>query len=183
MEVPTGMQLYVDQMRAELTSFAGFNYANWLKSAQFCLSNKINLEEGLEWVNISMNNDRFNGQKSFAAYRTKAGILRLLNREGEADDVMKEAIKSDPTVGELHEYGRSLLAAGKSEKALEIFKLNRQKHTDDKFTTFVGLARGYTATGNKKEAIKNWELALKNIPEDQRANIEVFKTELNKLKQ
>jgi len=77
-EVPAGMQLYVDQMRAELTSFAGFNYANWLKCAQFCQNNKINLEEGLEWVNISMNNDRFNGQKSFCCLPNQGGILRLL---------------------------------------------------------------------------------------------------------
>jgi len=67
---------------------------------------------------------------------------------------MKEAIESDPSIGELHEYGRSLLAAGKSEKALEIFKLNRQKHTDDKFTTLVGLARGYTALATKKKLLK-----------------------------
>ncbi len=30
-EVPNAIQLYVDQMRAELTSYAGFNYTNWLK--------------------------------------------------------------------------------------------------------------------------------------------------------
>jgi tetratricopeptide (TPR) repeat protein len=182
-EVPNATQLYVDQMRAELTSFAGFNYANWLKNAQFCLRNNTNLEEALKWVNISMNTERFNGQKTFAAMQTKAGILTALKRNDEAESVMKEAVTLNPSVTELHQYGRSLLASGKNESALEIFKLNRKQHADDKFTTFVGLARGYAAVGNKKEAIRNWETALKNIPEDQKSNTALFEEELKKLKQ
>lgn len=181
-EVPNGMQLYVDKMRAELTSFAGFNYANWLKCARFCLSNKINLEEALKWVDISMNSDRFNGQKSFDAMQTKADILTALNRNAEADAVMSEAMNI-ATMIDIHQYGRSLLIAGKNEKALEVFKINRQKHKDDTFTTLVGLARGYTAIGNKKEAIKNWELALKNIPANQKINAASLEAELKKLKQ
>jgi hypothetical protein len=181
-EVPNGMQLYVDAMKAELTSYAGFNSANWLKCARFCLTNKINLEEALNWVNISMNNDRFNGQKSFGAMKTKADILSQLYRVADADAVMKEALGIEATMQEVHDYGKSLLDANRNEKALEIFKLNRQKHINDKFTTFVGLARGYTAVGNKKEAIRNWEIALKNIPENQKANKVVFEEELKKLK-
>jgi tetratricopeptide (TPR) repeat protein len=182
-EVPNGLQLYVDKMRAELTSFAGFNHANWLKSARFCLTNKINLEEALKWVDISMNSERFGFQKTFEALKLKADILTALKRIPDADLVMKEALTQNPSMLEMHSYGRSLLAEGRNEKALEIFKLNRQKYADDKFTTFVGLARGYTAIGNKKEAIKNWETALKNIPENQKPNQVAFESELKKLKQ
>lgn len=182
-EVPNGMQLYADQMRAELTSYAGFNYINWLNDARFCLNNKVNLEEALKWVDISMNTDRFNGVKSFPAMRTKADILTALNRQADADAVMKEALAMDATVQEIHDYGRSLLAAGKNDRALEIFKLNREKHKDDMFTTYVGLARGYTALGNKKEAIKNWEIAIKNVPEAQKQFISNYQEEIKKLKQ
>jgi tetratricopeptide (TPR) repeat protein len=181
-EVPNATQLYVDQMRAELTSFAGFNYVNWLNNARFCVANKINLNEALRWVDISMNTERFNGVKSFSAMKTKSDILRLLNRETEAEQVMKEAITMDATIMELHDYGRSLLTAGKNEQALEVFKLNRERHKDDKFVTSVGLARGYTAIGNKKEAIRNWETAIKNVPENQKGNIAAYERELQKLK-
>lgn len=181
-EVPNGLQLYVDKMRGELTSYAGFNSENWLRCVRFCLKNNINLEEALTWVDISMNNERFNGQKTFAALQLKADVLTALNRGAEADAVMKDALAT-ATVNDIHQYGKSLLASGKNEKALEIFKLNRQKNPTDKFTTFVGLARGYTALGNKKEAVKNWEIALKNIPEDQKANTVAFQEELKKLKQ
>lgn len=181
-EVPDGLKLYVDKMKAELTSYAGFNSANWLKFARFCLTNKINLEDALNCVNISINNDRFNGQKTFDAMKTKADILSQLNRLADADAVMKEALDMETTVQDVHDYGKSLLAENRNEKALEIFKINRQKHADDRFITFVGLACGYTAVGNKKEAIKNWEMALKNIPENQKANKAAFEEELKKLK-
>jgi tetratricopeptide (TPR) repeat protein len=181
-EVPNGMQLYVNQMRAELTSYAGFNSENWLRCARICLSNKINLEEAIKWVDISMNSDRFTGQKTFTAMQLKADILNAMNKSTEADAVMKDAM-TIATMNDIHQYGKSLLAAGKNDKALEVFKLNREKNKGDKFTTFVGLARGYAVTGNKKEAIKNWEVALKNIPENQKANTAVFQEELKKLKQ
>lgn len=180
-EVPNSIQLYVDKMRAELTSFAGFNYSNWLKSARFCLSNNTNLEEALKWVDISMNTERFSGVKNFGSMKTKADILIALKRTEEADKVMNEAMKLEPTMEELHEYGRSLLAAGKNERALEIFKINRQRNSADTFTTYVGLARGYTAVGNKREAIRNWNFALKNVPDNQKANIPLFEEELKKL--
>jgi hypothetical protein len=181
-EVPNGLQLYVDQMRAELTSFAGFTSANWLKNAKFCLSNKINLEEALTWADNSVNSERFGFQKNFDALKTKADILTILNRIPEADASMNEALTLNPTMLEIHSYGRALLAAGRNEKALEIFKLNRVKNPKDTFTTLVGLARGYTAVGNKKEAIKNWENALKNMPENQQINKAAFEGELSKLK-
>lgn len=181
-EVPNGLQLYVDKMRGELTSYAGFNSDNWLRNARFCLKNNINLEEALKWTDISMNNERFNGQKTFNAMQMKADLLNALNRGQEADAVMKDAMTT-ATLNDIHQYGKSLLASGKNEKALEIFKLNRQKNPTDKFTTYVGLARGYAAAGNKKEAIKNWEVALKNIPEDQKANAANYQEELKKLKQ
>jgi hypothetical protein len=60
--------------------------------------------------------------------------------------------------------------------------MNRQLHPDDKFTTYVGLARGYAALGDKKNAIKNWEIAIKNIPENQKANVGFYEEELKKLK-
>ncbi|MEO5978303.1 MAG: DUF2911 domain-containing protein [Chryseolinea sp.] len=181
-EVLNGIQLYVNKMRGELTSFAGFNYANWLKCARFCLSNKINVEEALTWVDISMNTERFNGQKSFAAMRVKSDLLLLLNREHEAQAVMTDAMTLDPTVVEVHDYGKSLLEAGKSEAALKIFKQNSQRHQKDMFMTKVGLARGFTAIGNKKEAIRNWEIAIKNIPVDQKGNLDSYQKELLKLK-
>lgn len=71
-------------------------------------------------------------------------------------------------------------ASGKAEKAMEVFRLNQKTKSREKFTTNVGLARGYAALGDKKNAIKHWELALINIPENQKPNIAFYEGELKK---
>lgn len=95
---------------------------------------------------------------------------------------MNEAMKTASML-EIHQYGRVLLGANRNERAVEVFRLNRQRFPEDKFTTFIGLARGYTALGNKQDAIKSWELALQNVPENQKSNTALFEAELKKLKQ
>jgi hypothetical protein len=65
---------------------------------------------------------------------------------------------------------------------MEIFKLNQKLHPDDKFINNVGLARSYTALGDKKNAIKYWELAIKNVPANQKQYLPYYEGELKKLK-
>lgn len=170
-------------MRDELRSNIGFNQENWLTAARFCAQNKINLEEALTWVDQSVSN-AFIGVENFNTYQTRALIYTALGRTADADASMDKAIK-DPgaTVPQIHMYGRSLLTAGQNAKALEVFKYNAQKNPQDKFTPNVGLARGYAATGDKKSAIKYWDLALKNIPAEQKQFLPQYEAELKKLKE
>jgi len=49
--------------------------------------------------------------------------------------------------------------------------------------TYVGLARGYTALGDTRNAIANWEIAIKNIPETQKVNLPVYEQALKALKE
>src|SRR5690606_2460444 len=44
-EVPDINEIYVATLRNELRSSPGFDSQNWMFAAQFCLNNKINLEE------------------------------------------------------------------------------------------------------------------------------------------
>jgi Protein of unknown function (DUF2911) len=182
-EVPNINEIYVSKMRDELRSMTGFKQENWITAAQFCVENKINLEEALTWVDMSVSNP-FIGVENFTTRQTRSMILQALGREAEANAEMEKVIK-DPnaSVQDIHQYGRSLLAAGKKEKAMEIFKYNAQKHPNDKFTPNIGLARGYTAMGDKKNAIKHWELAIKNLPEDQKENLAFYEGEIKKLKE
>jgi len=182
-EVPNVNEIYVSKMREELRSATGFKQENWITAAQFCAQNKINLEEALSWVDMSVSNP-FIGVENFTTYQTRAMILQAMGKEADANAAMDKAIK-DPsaTVQAIHQYGRTLLNGGKKEKALEIFKYNAQKYPQEKFTPNVGLARGYTAMGDKKNAIKYWELALKNIPEDQKQFLPQYEAEVKKLKE
>lgn len=180
-DVPNINELYVNIIRDELRSTIGFDYNNIRAAAQFCVLNNVNLEEALVWADAAINPPL--GQEELATLQTKASVLRALKRDAEAEGVMSKAI-NHPTasVQAIHQYGRTLLNDGKKEKAMEVFKLNRQRNPDDKFTTYVGLARGYAALGDTKNAVKNWEVAIKNIPEDQKPNLALYEAELKKLK-
>ncbi len=181
-EVPNVNELYVNKMREELRSYPGFDYRNWSAAADFCAQNKINLEEALVWADQAMS-PGIGGVEDFSSLSTKANVLTALGREAEAEAAMDKAVKIPNTpVGAIHQYARGLLAAGKKEKAMEIFQFNAKTHPEDKFTPNVGLARGYTALGDKKNAIKHWELAIKNLPESRKGELTFYEGELKKLK-
>ena len=182
-EVPNVTELYVSKMREELRSSPGFDYRNWSTAAQYCAQNKINLEEALTWADAAMS-PTIDGVEDFNGLNTKANVLRAMGREVDAMIIMDKAIKIPNTpVNAIHQYARGLLTAGQKEKAMEVFQYNAKIHPEDKFTTNVGLARGYTALADKKNAIKHWELAIKNIPADQKANIGFYEGELKKVQE
>ena len=186
-EVPNINDLYVAQMRKDLESWAGFNYQNWANAAVFCAINKINLEEALVWAEKAIREPFRNaarGREDFSTLQAKALVLQALNRDAEADATMDKAIRVPGTLTiAIHQYGVRLLGAGRNERALEVFKFNQQQHPEEKFVTYLGLARGYTAVGDKQNAIKNWEVALQNVPDGQKANIPTFQAALKKLQE
>jgi hypothetical protein len=182
-EVPNINELYVDKIRGEIQGHRmGFSNQSWIDAANFCAQNKVNLEEALQWAEYAISG-RFIGKEDFRSLQAKANVLDAMGKSQEAGATMMKAMNhSSASMQELHNYGRSLLNSGKKEKAMEVFKLNRKKHPEDSFTTYVGLARAYTAIGDKKNAIKNWEIAIKNLPDDQKQNVDFYKGELSKLK-
>jgi tetratricopeptide (TPR) repeat protein len=186
-EVPNVNQIYVDQMRRDLQNWAGFNYQNWQTAAQFCADNKINLEEALVWAEKAITEPFRNavlGQKDFSTLGTRAAVLEAMGKAADAEATMDEAIRLPGTNAfSLYQYCARLLAAGKKERALEIARLNQQQHPDEKFWTYIGLARAYTAVGDKDHAIKNFETALLNVPPSQRSQIPAYESALKKLKE
>jgi len=186
-EVPNITQLYVDQMREDLLTWPGFNYQNWQNAAQFCADNKINLDEALVWADRAIH-EPFRGAtigaENFSTLQTKASVLQAMGRESEADAVMDKAIDM-PDAGLLlvHSYGMRLLRASRNDRALKVLVLNQQRHVDEKFWTFLGLARAYTALNDKPNAIKNWEIAIANVPDNRKFQLPQFQAALKKLKE
>lgn len=175
-------EVYVSIIRNELRSTPGYDYKNWSAAAQFCAQNKINMEEALAWADYAMN-PAIGGQQNYTTLNAKALVLYNMTRYDEAEMVMDKAIaQPDAPLMGIHQYGRMLLMGGKKEKALEVFQYNAKIHPEDKFAPNVGLARGYAALGNKKNAIKYWELAISNIPDNRKIELPVYEAELKKLK-
>src|SRR5688572_2660914 len=157
----------LESFRKELRTEKGFTWESWNQAAAWCLQNNVNLDQALVWADTATS-AIFGGDRVFAAWRTKAQILEKLNRTAEADSIMKKTM-AFAGMNEIHSYGRQLIQQKKNKEALEIFKGNFQKHPNQ-FTTLMGLTRGYSASGDYKNALKYAKLALPLAPDDLNKN-------------
>lgn len=154
----------VDYVKTQMESFSnelrgnkGLQSEAWQQAAQFAADHNANLEEGLRWSDYSLNGV-FIGEKTFKNYATKAEILRKLGKTTDADATLKIAMPM-ANMEELHQYGRYLLQQKRNKEALEVFKANTEKNGYT-YTTYIGLARGYSANGDYATALKNAQLGL-----------------------
>ncbi|MEO8405122.1 MAG: DUF2911 domain-containing protein [Chitinophagaceae bacterium] len=151
----------IASFRRELRTDRGFIWQSWNQAANWCVQNNTNLDQALQWAD-SATSINFGGDRSFQAWSTKAQILNKLGRGNEALTIMNTAM-GFASMNEIHQYGRSLLQLKQNKEALEIFKTNFQKNPNQ-FTTEVGLARGYSANGDYKNALKYATMALPLAP-------------------
>jgi DUF2911 family protein len=186
-EVPNVNDLYIAKMRQQLQSWPGFNYQDWQTAAQFCADNKINLQEALIWADKAIDGPFRGatvGHEDFSTLSTKAAVLEALGRQTEADSVMQKALRLPGTDAySIYAYGIGLLRDGKQEKAMQVFTFNQQQHPQAKYWTSLGLARGYTALNDKKNAMANWEIVLQNVPANFSNRTAGYQAALNKLRE
>ncbi|MFI5143604.1 MAG: DUF2911 domain-containing protein [Thermoanaerobaculales bacterium] len=163
--VPNATDLYVANLRHELTSGNGFESRTRERAARFCLDQKTNLKEALVWAQNAVDMP-FIGEENFATLRTLADLQVANGMTAEGEKTLQKALDHPTaTAMELHQYGRSLLAHGEKEKALRVFELNAKKHPNA-WPVNVGLMRGYSAVGRLKDALKAGKLAVQQAPDE-----------------
>ncbi|MBV8201853.1 MAG: DUF2911 domain-containing protein [Acidobacteria bacterium] len=178
--VDNAKDLYVENMRRELRSSAGFTWVGWNTAANYCLTAKTHLDDGLRWAEKAVD-PTGQGQVNFTTLSTLADLQEANSQVAEAKKTRTRALH-DPSAGpiDLHQYGRQLLAQKKAAEAMEVFQLNAKLHPDV-WPVHVGLARGYAALGQRKEAIEHAKQALKQAPDDN--NRKNLQTIIEKLEQ
>lgn len=165
--VPRLNDYYVENLGRELQ--VNYTHPDFLAAAQYCLLNSTHLDQGLSWIETALN-DPFIGKKDFQTLSVKSGILMRMEEKEKALATIDEAIKlPGVNVGQVHQFGRQLIAAGEAEEALRIFKFNAEKFPDT-WPVNVGLARGYSAVGDYKNALKHAKMAQNNVPEGDQLN-------------
>ncbi len=171
---------HMEALTAELNNQAGFTFQNYAAAAMYA-SGVGEHDQAIQWADAAINAPFF-GQKNWATMSTKGAVLTAAGKTDEASVVMDEAIKlPGATAGAIHQYGRQLIGAGQKEKALEIFKYNH-KQNKGAWPTNYGLARGYSAVGNYKQALKYLELAKANLPAGDTVNGPIIDQNIEKLK-
>ncbi|MDP2385456.1 MAG: DUF2911 domain-containing protein [Bacteroidota bacterium] len=149
----------LDEYTQALKTDKGFAWQSWIEGVNFCLKNNVNTEEALKWCDVALQFD-----KNFQILIAKAQVQEKLGKQAEADVLKKEAFPM-ASMDDLHNYGKQLIATKKSAEALEIFKMNA-KQNPKKFTTSMGLTRGYSANGDYKSALVNAKVALTLAPDE-----------------
>jgi hypothetical protein len=156
--------IYISRLRQELTSVPGFNWQGFQSAAQYCVQENTHLEQGLKWAEDSIAKP-FVGEANFTTLSTKADILAKLGRNQEANSIMETAIKlPSATALAIHQYGRQLLAEKKVDEALAVFQYNASRYKDE-WPVHVGLARGYAAKGDTKQALEHAKKAVAQAPD------------------
>jgi tetratricopeptide (TPR) repeat protein len=153
----------VASIRRQLSTGMGFDPSSLQAGAQWCLANNTNFEEAYIWIDRATD-PRLGGLKSFGALTTRAGLERKLGKSADADKTMQAALEN-ASILEMHGYGRQLLGQKKYAEALTVFQKNFEKNAGA-WPTNVGLARGYSATGDLKKALEHAKAALGQAPDE-----------------
>src|SRR5215468_7424215 len=118
--IPFTVSVNADQtlqnIRAQMKGAGQFAWQAPDQAAQFCLTNKTDLDEALRWANLSIQNE-----ERFENLSTKADILKALNKQDEAKTTWNKALEKAEGP-QLYTYGRQLQNQKKGAEAIEIFK-------------------------------------------------------------
>ncbi len=157
--------IYVSRLQHELTTVPGFSYRGYVAAAQYCAQSGKHLDQGLKWADAAISMT-FVGEKNFDTLSTKALVLSKMSQGGEAKTIMDSALRLPQTTPtQIHQYGRQLLTQKKTDEAMEVFKYNAERNGDT-WPVHVGLARGYAALGDNKQALEHAQKALPQAPDD-----------------
>jgi tetratricopeptide (TPR) repeat protein len=150
-------KIMIAYYREQFNSGAFYRYwQNMQMAANYCLTNNINLEEGLSWADRSINT--YFGEKNFLTLSTQAGLMEKLGQKTKADSVMKKALPMATTV-QLYNYGHTLLQQKKSKEAFDIYKMNYDKNPTSIYGV-LGMVFAHSGMSNAKEAEKYGNKAL-----------------------
>lgn len=154
---------YLARIREELRGSTGFNWQNWIGAAQYALQQK-RTDDALEFADAAVNRT-FVGTENFQTLSTLAQAQEAVGKATEAAATRERALNHpSASATDIHQYGRQLLAQGKKAEALRVWELNAKRYPN-MWPVNVGLARGYSAAGRYKDALKYAKLALAQAPD------------------
>ncbi len=162
--VPDIDGVYIAEIRKELKNSKGFDWRNWSAAAKFEIDHKKNPQEALSWAQAAVSGQV--GIENFQTLETLAEAQAANGMTAESEKTLARAL-NHRTAGpiDIHLYARALLQAGKKDEAMKAWQLNAKRFGSE-WPVNVGLARGYSAMGNYKEALKYVRLAIPQAPDD-----------------
>lgn len=136
----------VPSIKNELRGRAQYAWEPLNEAANFCLTKKTNLEDGLKWADMSIQNE-----ERFENLSTKADLLQAMNRTDEAKKVRDHAMEIASPI-QLYSYARGLQAQKRSDEAMATLQTVAKKAPETVF--------GHLAAARLKSAAGDFDGAL-----------------------
>jgi hypothetical protein len=167
LEIPISIEVDVNRIVTQrfkqeyLRGVSNFDWTSWYRAAGYWFQNKIDDNEALRYVDRSIRNG-----SNFQNNSLKASIVGRMGNKPDSVAAIKMAIAVG-NISDLDGYARNTLLRNKRTKeAMAVFTENARRHPDI-WPTDTGLARGYSASGNYKEALKYARRAMAYIQKQQ----------------
>jgi hypothetical protein len=152
-------------LREELRSGKQYVWESPAEAAQYCLTHKVALDEGLAWANKSITLE-----ERFDNLILKADLLKALNRDSESASIRDKAMGL-ANVTQIYFYARGLQAQGQQAQAMEIFT-STVKRFPDHWLGHMAAARLASASGDYEAALKEVKIVQgSEIPDAQKPNL------------
>jgi tetratricopeptide (TPR) repeat protein len=159
--------MIVEDYRNYLSDTTGLTWKDYNTAAKYCGDNKVNLDEGLSWIDHAITM-----KESYATLMTKAQILLAMNKGEESQTVLQKALSlASTTPGNFYSYGTQLLQQGNTDQAMIVYEQLYTKWPEE-WLSAHGLGRVYSAQGNYDKAIEYEKIALTKAPEVNKGYIE-----------
>ena len=136
-------------IRNQLRGRAQYSWGPPNDAANFALTKKTNLEEGLKWADLSIQNE-----ERFENLSTKADLLKATNKTDEAKKIWAQAIEK-ATPQQVYSYGRQLQSEKRDAEAMEIFQTVTKKWPENVF--------GHLAQARIKSAAGDFDTAATEV--------------------
>lgn len=140
-------------IRNQLRGLAQYYWSPLNDAANFALTKKTNLDEGLKWADQSIQNE-----ERFENLSTKADLLKALNKSDEAKKVWTRAVEI-ATAPQMYSYARQLQSEKRDADAMEIFQTVAKKWPENVFG-HLAQARIKSAAGDFDGAATEVKAAL-----------------------
>lgn len=151
-------KLQLASIDREMNTSKGFTIGAFYEVALYYIAQDIRLDEAMKYMNAAARS-----MPNFNVLSTKSELEEKLGKTAEAEASFKAAMNATNSAQQAHNYARGILP-GNKQKAFSIFKQNYDKYPNV-YTTNMGMARGYSAIGNYKEALKFANKALPQAPD------------------
>ena len=149
----TRMLVVASIRNSYLRGSAGFGWQGFNNAAQYCVRNNVILPEALTWVDRSIEL-----AETFDNLRTKASILDKMGKLEEGAKLRERSL-GIATEADLNQLGYTLLQAGNTKEAIDVFQKNVKAHPTS-WNVYDSLAEGLEKSGDTRGAVAGYEKAL-----------------------